>query len=127
MPGDTTTCPNLNNKCYNMVEAPVAATRGPTANLEKVGVVPNPYRAHESWDRAGGNELHFINLPAKAKIRVYTAAGDLVVELLHDDTVRDFAVWNLKNQSGQDVASGIYMFRVESDLFSFQDRFIVIR
>jgi hypothetical protein len=127
VPGDTTTCPNLNNKCYNMVEAPVAATRGPTANLEKVGVVPNPYRAHESWDRAGGNELHFINLPAKAKIRVYTAAGDLVVELLHDDTVRDFAVWNLKNQSGQDVASGIYMFRVESDLFSFQDRFIVIR
>jgi len=127
VPGDTTTCYNLNNKCYNMTEAPVEPTPGPTTNLQKVGVVPNPFRAHEAWDRAGGNEVHFINLPTHAKIRVYTVSGDLVVELQHQDQVRDFEVWNLKNQNGQEVASGIYMFRVESDAFSFQDRFIVIR
>jgi len=41
--------------------------------------------------------------------------------------VRDFERWDLKNQRGRNVASGIYMYRVESDAFEFQDRFIVIR
>jgi len=128
-PNDPHTCPNLNNRCYNMTEFPVLATGGPTTNLEHVGVVPNPFRAHEAWDRPGGNELHFINLPVRATIKIYTAAGDLVTRLEHDDKVHDFEVWDLKNQNGRDVASGIYMYRVEdrNGPFTFQDRFIIIR
>ena len=61
-------------------------------------------------------------------IRIYTVVGRSGdASSTHDDPVRDFERWDLKNQDGQDVASGIYMFRVESDLFRFQDRFIVIR
>lgn len=126
-PNDSTTCPNLNNKCYNLTEVAIEPTQGPVANLERVGVVPNPYRGREVWDRAGSNEIHFVNLPAKAVIKIYTTAGDLVRELQHDDRIRDFERWDLKNRDGRDVASGIYMYRVESDLFRFQDRFIVIR
>jgi hypothetical protein len=124
-------CFNLNNKLAN-VAVPVASTQleptpGPAPDLERVAVVPNPYRASEAWDSVTGHEVHFINLPARAKIKIYTVAGDLVVELEHDDRVRDFERWNLKNDSGQDVASGIYMYRVESDRLSFQNRFVVIR
>jgi hypothetical protein len=126
-PNDLKTCPNLNNKCYNLIEAEVEPTSGPLANLERVGVVPNPYRAREAWDQPGLNEVHFVNLPARAVIKIYTVSGDLVTELTHDDRVRDFERWNLKNQNGEDVSSGIYMFRVESDIFRFQDRFIIIR
>jgi hypothetical protein len=128
-PSNPLTCPNLNNKCYNMTQLDVEPTGGPTANLEHVGVVPNPFRAHEAWDQPGQSELHFINLPARATIKIYTAAGDLVARLEHDDTVHDFERWNLKNQDGRDVASGIYMYRIESHIgsFNFQDRFIVIR
>ena len=102
-------------------------TGGPSPNLERIGVVPNPFRAAEAWDQPGGHEVHFINLPTHATIKIYTVAGDLVVQLQHDDPVRDFERWNLKNQNGLDVASGIYMYRVESASFTFQNRFIVVR
>jgi hypothetical protein len=120
-------CFNLNNKLANIVSAEVEATPGPSPNLESVAVVPNPYRATEAWDSPTGHEVHFINLPSQAKIKIYSVAGDLVAELEHNDPVRDFERWNLKNRYGQDVASGIYVYRVESATLSFQHRFVVIR
>lgn len=120
-------CPNLNSKKENMIAAPVEPTAGPTVNLRAVAVVPNPFRGRESWDLPDGNEVHFINLPPRARIRIFTAAGDLVRELGHDDLVRDFERWDLKNASGRNVTSGIYMYRIESGSFSAQNRFIVIR
>lgn len=126
-PLDPLTCPNLNSKLRNMIAVEVEPTKGPTTNLETVSVVPNPYRASEVWDRAGGNEIHFINLPPQATIKIYTVAGDLVRVLEHSDTVRDFERWDLRNASGRDVASGVYMYRVESAALQFQNRFVVIR
>ena len=119
-------CPNLNHKLRNLT-GPVEPTGGPTADLENVLVVPNPYRGGEVWDQPGQSELHFINLPHIATIKIYTAAGDLVRQLEHNDPVRDFARWDLKNASGRDVTSGIYVFRVEAGSFQFQNRFVVIR
>jgi hypothetical protein len=124
-PLDRKTCPNLNHKLRNLA-GPTEPTSGPAANLEDVLVVPNPYRGHETWDQPGGNEVHFTNLPSVSKIRIYTLAGDLVRELQHNDKVRDFERWDLKNASGKLVASGIYIFRVESGTFHFQNRFVVI-
>jgi len=128
-PGDTTTCPriNLNNKYANMISAPVVPTSGPAPNLRSIGVVPNPFRAAEAWDQPGQSELHFINLPVHAVIKIYTVAGDLVAQLNHDDPVHDYQAWNLKNDRGNDVASGIYMYRIVSGDFTFQSRFIVVR
>jgi hypothetical protein len=126
-PSQPELCPNLNNKLLNLTAEPVEPTGGPTPNLERVIVVPNPFRASAPWDSPGAHELHFINLPNEALIKIYTVAGDLVAELRHSDKIRDFERWNLKNQDGRDVASGIYMYRVEASSFTFQDRFIVIR
>jgi hypothetical protein len=125
--GDAGTCPNLNNKLANMIAEPVEATTGPAANLRTVAVVPNPFRAAERWDRPDGNEVHFVNLPSQARIRIYTVAGDLVRELNHNEPVRDFERWDLKNANGKDVVSGIYMYRVEAGSFAEQNRFVVIR
>ncbi|MFI5370915.1 MAG: hypothetical protein ACHQ52_05090 [Candidatus Eisenbacteria bacterium] len=124
---DTANCLNLNNKARNLIPAPVEPTAGPTANVEDVWVVPNPYRASEAWDLNGASEVHFTNLPKQAHIQIFTVAGDLVRELDHNDPVRDFERWDLKNSNGLDVASGIYMFRVTSGSFHRQNRFIVIR
>lgn len=125
--GRPNSCPNLNHKVANLTPDPVEPTGGPRQNLEQVIVVPNPFRAREQWDRAGQNEVHFINLPQRATIKIYTLSGDLVTQLEHVDSVRDFERWDLRNQEGRDVASGIYMFRVEAGTFSFQNRFVVIR
>ena len=126
-PSHPLTCPNLNNKLLNMIPEPVEPTGGPTANLERVIVVPNPFRARAPWDQVGATEVHFINLPSESRIRIYTVAGDLIRELRHFSPVGDFERWDLKNQNGSDVSSGVYLFRVEAASFSFQDRFIVIR
>lgn len=125
-PADRNTCPNLNHKLRNL-SGPTEPTGGPAADLERVRVVPNPYRGREVWDQPSANEIHFINLPARATIRIYTAAGDLVRVLEHDDGIRDFQRWDLLNASGRQVASGIYLYRVEAERFEFQDRFVVIR
>ena len=62
-----------------------------------------------------------------SRIRIYTVAGDLVRELQHNDRIRDFERWDLKNASGNEVASGIYVYRIESGSFHFQNRLVVIR
>jgi hypothetical protein len=124
--GVRNSCRNLNNKLANAV-GPVEPTGGPTLNLERVRVVPNPYRGHESWDPVGGSEIHFTSLPKQARILIYTVSGDLVQELHHSDAVRDFERWDLKSSNGHDVASGIYIFRIEAAGYSFQNRFVVIR
>jgi len=124
-PSDRGTCPNLNSKLRNLV-GPIEPTGGPTQNLEAVHVVPNPYNGHEVWDQTGQNEIHFVNLPSHATIKIFTVAGDLVRVLHHDDTVRDFERWDLMSDKGHLVTSGIYIYRVESSAFTFQNRFIVI-
>ena len=125
-PENRNTCPNLNNKLRNLA-GPVEPTGGPTADLEGVIAVPNPYRGNEVWDPANTGEVHFINLPKRATIKVFTVAGDLVRTIEHSDTVRDFERWDLKSGAGKDVASGIYMYRVTAGSFSFQNRLVVIR
>lgn len=126
VPGNRNTCPNLNSKLRNLV-GPLEPTGGPVADLERVRVVPNPYRGHESWDQPGQSELHFINLPPRATIKIFTVAGDLVRTIQHNDPVRDFERWDLKNDPGKDVSSGIYMYRIEAANFEFQSKFVVIR
>ena len=117
---------NLNNKLHNLA-GPVEPTGGPAVDLERVLAVPNPYRGTEVWDQPGQGEVHFINLPAQSTIKIFTTAGDLVREITHADNIRDFERWDLKNGAGKAVASGIYMYRVESGTFHFQNRLVVIR
>lgn len=121
---------NLNNKSHNLT-GPITPTGGPTRDLETVRVVPNPFRGTEAWDHSGLNEIHFLNLPTVATVKIFTLAGDLVRTLHHSDSVNDFEVWDLRSDSHRDVASGIYIFRVEATVkgtpFNYQNRFVVIR
>ncbi len=118
--------PNQNNVFRNLI-GPVQPTAGPTADLEHVKVVPNPYHASAEWEVSGSNELHFTNLPSQATIKIYTVSGDFVRELHHADRVNDFERWDLKSGTGHTVASGIYIYRVTGSGYSYQSRFIVIR
>jgi len=100
-----------------------------------VWVVPNPYRGDAPWERPAvpgdtfGRHLDFMGLPAeKSVIRIYTLAGDLVQVLHHDGTQGDGqARWNLISRNGQDIASGVYLFTVESPHGHQTGRFVVLR
>jgi hypothetical protein len=55
-------------------------------------------------------------------------AGDHVATLDHDGTRGSGqAAWDLVSRNGQEVASGIYLYTVESSLGKATGRFVVIR
>ncbi len=105
------------------------------ADASAVRVVPNPYRGSSPWDRpavAGDvftRHIDFVGLPrATSTIKVWTLAGDFVVQLDHDGRNGDGqAAWNLISRNGQDVASGVYLFTVDSSLGRTTGRFVLIR
>ena len=86
-------------------------------------VWPNPL----SLSRRSSNEVaHFsfeVNVPggegARIVLSIYDFAGDLVYEKSYSELSvgrsDDEVMWDLTNQSGVDVARGIYIFRLEAE------------
>jgi len=90
----------------------------PATNLESVVVVPNPYKGSAEWD-PGPNDrrMSFRNVPAGATIRIWTAAGELLRSLVQNPNVNPGGqsgelAWDLKNDAGRTVVSGIYIYSV---------------
>ena len=102
---------------------PRVGTRG---NLESVRCIPNPYRAAADWEYGGQRRVVFIGLPEKAKIRIYTVAADLVRTLEHNDLESDIEPWDLKNDAGEEIAPGVYIFQVESEGLGIKDGKVMI-
>jgi hypothetical protein len=112
----------------------VQPSTGPATNLERVAVVPNPFRGSAEWDPAPGeNRIHFIHLPANATVRVYTSNGELVRELTQNPNANLGGVtgdleWDTKNADGRKVAPGIYIYQVESPQgHAAKGHFVIIR
>jgi len=107
------------------------------ASVGQVFVVPNPYVGSSRleqitrYDRQG-NPVHpkvieFRNLPARAKIQVFSLAGDLVQELDHTNGL-SWELWDLRTRLNQEIAAGIYFFRVEGEDGKEQiGKFIVVK
>ena len=70
-----------------------------------VAVFPNPWRA----DRPSAN-ITFSKVPANASIKIFTVSGRLVREIRADSTGQGF--WDRMNDSGDLVASGVYLYLV---------------
>ncbi len=106
---------------------------GPSDGEATVGVFPNPYRVRAAWDGplSTQRKLYFYNLPARADVRIYTLAGEVVSEFTHDaatytgDTrwFEDFSAdgrevaggvhaWNLLSDNSLRLSSGLYLFSV---------------
>ena len=68
----------------------------------------------------------------KVKIYIYNIAGELVRKLF-DDVERDAgaiytdAIWNLKNDNGLDVASGVYLYYIKAGDWKEVKKIAVIR
>jgi hypothetical protein len=125
------------------LESPLAATFQdvvrpvfpPSESGPRVRVVPNPYRGSADWDRPQvfgdvfTSHLDFIGLPeGRSTIKIWTVAGDFVAQLDHDSANGGGqAPWNLISRNGQAIASGIYLFTVQSERGDARGRFVVIR
>jgi len=129
------------------VEADGVIPHSATAPLagRHVIVVPNPYRGRAAWNLSPspsdptGAHVDFMHMPPDAwTLRIFTLAGDLVTTIRSTDlTVQGRpqqesaddgeASWNLISRNGQDVASGIYLFSVQSREGTERGKFVLIR
>ena len=108
---------------------PSRDARVETPLLGAVRVVPNPYNpsaAHDKQAFPGEPRVQFVNLPAQAKVDIYTVSGDLVRSLRHEEQ-DDSLDWDLKNGRGEDVAPGIYLYYVETTGGTATGRFVIVR
>ena len=86
-----------------------------TEDLKRIHTVPDPYYGASLYDIAprSQKQLLFVNVPTGATLRIYTLTGILVDVLNHtDQSGGGQLAWDLRNRSGQFVASGVYFFHV---------------
>lgn len=81
----------------------------PTSSVKSIRAYPNPFRPGQP----GYDELTFDQMPPNASIKVYTLTGALVAELTSD--ANGAAAWNVKNLSGENIASGVYYVLAEGE------------
>lgn len=81
--------------------------------LDKVKVVPNPYFAYSAYERSyDAQVLKFIHVQGKATIRIFNIAGQLIKTISKTNNLNEVS-WDLRNEAGLKVASGIYIAHVE--------------
>ena len=84
------------------------------ADVEKINVFPNPYYAANSQEL--NKYQHFVSfnhLPVVATIRIFNLAGVLVRTILRNDAISQYTRWDLTNENGLPVASGLYIAYVD--------------
>ncbi|MEW5874399.1 MAG: T9SS type A sorting domain-containing protein [Candidatus Zixiibacteriota bacterium] len=117
----------------------------------RVSVYPNPYKVIydggdgerttyylEGYEGRGiykfeeqDRRIWFVNLPEKATIRIFSLDGDLIRTINHPDpflTKYPSAVgWDLVSRNIQAVTSGIYIWRVDSELGTQTGKLVIIK
>jgi hypothetical protein len=101
-----------------------------------VKVVPNPYIISNEWQtRFVQRRVKFINLPNRCTIRIFNLNGELVRTLLHQETsvggvgnnLGGDEWWDVLSENRQLVASGVYIFHIQSDIGEQVGKFVVVR
>jgi len=77
-------------------------------DLSQGRIFPNPLRP-----ALGHSVMTFVNFPPDARLRVYTLLGEFVREMKTDAV--GMANWDVRNDSGAEVASGVYYVHCEAN------------
>jgi hypothetical protein len=98
--------------------------------LDLINIVPNPYYAYSTYEKTRiENIVRITNLPNKCKIKIFTLNGTLVrtfdrdvsgqedINVVQSDYTHSkrlsYQDWDMKNQSGITVASGLYIVHID--------------
>jgi len=84
------------------------------SEINKVRVVPNPFIVDAKWEQVKNTKrMRFMFLPPECTISIYTVSGEKVTTLYHNDNTGD-EDWNLTNDSGVEIAFGMYIYVVQT-------------
>lgn len=87
------------------------------AQFEKINIYPNPLFGYNSNSNAFGFDqdepfITFSNLPEVVDISIYTLSGTLINTIQKNDASASYR-WDLKNDYGNRIASGMYIALIE--------------
>jgi hypothetical protein len=82
-------------------------------SLEDISVFPNPYFGFGTLSGYIKQDfVRFTNLPTQVTLRIFSLAGIYVRQIEKNDE-NPWLDWDLKNNSGEQVASGVYIAHLE--------------
>jgi hypothetical protein len=83
--------------------------------LELINIVPNPYYGYSEYELTQlDNLVKITNLPQKCTISIYNVGGTLIRRFKKDNNL-SYQDWDLKNQYGITIASGVYIIHIDAD------------
>ena len=115
--GKVTITPKRDNLPEDVFTFSTAGAVSSAFDPEKINVWPNPYFGYNPEERNPlDQQMHFTNLPVSGEctIRIFDIAGQPVKTLYHTNET-PYEVWNLTNNFGIPVASGMYIAHVKTD------------
>ena len=97
----------------------VYSALAPAGSVGNVGVRPNPYKRaalHDNRANVYDHKLLFYNLPPQCTITIVDVAGQVidVINFSSSDANRGSTFWDMFSKDGIEVASGLYIYIVES-------------
>jgi len=97
---------------YGLFKSP-----SPADDLSAVAVYPNPFKPNDNNPATGdySTGIKFVNLTRNAQVYIYNIAGELVRRAGLDADEYGECRWDVKNDDGEKVASGVYIFVVKDD------------
>jgi hypothetical protein len=109
---------NSFNPTYTFSTDDIVAVKGNVTTaldaMDIIKVVPNPYYGYSSYEiNQLDNRVKITNLPGEATLKVFTVGGTLVRTLKKDDNMTSID-WDLKNDFGIPIASGLYIIHVRA-------------
>jgi hypothetical protein len=97
----------------------VFSALAPRGVVSEVKVRPNPYKKaalHDNRANVYDHKLLFYNLPPQCKITIVDVSGQIidVIDFSSSDANKGSAFWDMFSKDGMEVASGLYLYIVES-------------
>ena len=117
---------NSFNPTYSFSTDEIVAVKG-NVNIaldamETIKVVPNPYYGYSTYETNQlDNRVKITNLPQQATIKIFSVGGALVRTLKKDDNITSID-WDLKNNFGIPIASGLYIIHVRARIWDATTR-----
>jgi len=125
--------PNLLDKYEFAIQGSSVSKSEVKKSLNKIRVVPNPYLVSSLYEPEFGElrkeplrQIQFINLPPECTIYIFTLDADRIKTIYHEST-NGTEVWDLRAESGREIAPGIYIYVVKTKNAQFMERFAVIK
>jgi len=110
----------------------VTSALAPKGDLSKIGVRPNPYKKAALFDNRSqvyDHKIMFYNLPPQCKITILDVAGQVidVIDFVSSDPSKGSMFWDMFSKDGIEVASGLYIYVVQSPTMRHVGQFAILR